>query len=197
MPAKDFYDYKAPSKHIAFPISKRTWLWSVIKMWAWAQPQARESSPLHEQASLSRAERPGSGPPGSREVSLSGLDASSRLEKLGEVMAFRLRPTEAEFPNSQPKNIILKWKNKWKSYKLNPTIPFPHWKGNGGETVVDKQRMGATLLPFSYGGSQRELSSELTRSEGPVRRWVPLIGSALHGALYAIRTRFLWFLIFV
>lgn len=116
--------------------------------------------------------------------------------EVGEVTALRLRPAEAKFPNSQPRNIILKWKNKWNSYKLKPTIPFPVWKGNGWEMFVD-ERYSGTILLRSHGKSPRKLCSESMRSEGLVHLKVPLIGSILHGAPYAIMTDVIQFLVFV
>lgn len=73
-------------------------------------PRLGKGAPLQvrERASLPRAGSPGSEPPGSREGRLSGLDASFLPGEVVEVTAFRRRPAEAEFPKSQPKNIILK-----------------------------------------------------------------------------------------
>lgn len=51
MLAKAFYDSNAPSKHIAFPISRGTWLQPVIKMWAWTQPLGPGKQPRYRSMS--------------------------------------------------------------------------------------------------------------------------------------------------
>lgn len=159
-------------------------------MWAWAQPQARESSPPPWAGFPELSRKPWLWAPWKPGSFLEWPGRQLLPREVGRSDGFQAEACRSRIPKYPAKEHNPEVEKQMKVIPTEPNGPLSSlerkWLGEGcGQTL----HRGHTLLPSCIGRSQRELSSDLMR--------VPWIGNALRGPLYAIRTHFLWFLIFV